>query len=144
MSWGTCYSGSNNIHLDFPPLMSDGRLYRDWTPNCKTNDKIIEQNNITNNFEYRRFLQQNGTRIMKQNQMDACDRCCSCANNIKHPYNHHNKYLYKSCTDKTVPFGYENSDLKNMYLSRQELQMRTVAPVLTQSEYLVQGYKNYN
>ena len=27
MSWGTCYSGSNNIHFGFPPIMTDGRNY---------------------------------------------------------------------------------------------------------------------
>ena len=24
MSWGTCYAGSNNIHNNYPALMSDG------------------------------------------------------------------------------------------------------------------------
>ena len=25
MSWGTCYSGSNNIHFNFPAIMDDSR-----------------------------------------------------------------------------------------------------------------------
>ena len=29
MSWGTCYNASNNIHSDFPALMSEGNfIYR--------------------------------------------------------------------------------------------------------------------
>ena len=32
MSWGTCFSGSNNIHFDFPPIMSDGRNFSSWQP----------------------------------------------------------------------------------------------------------------
>ena len=35
MSWGTCYGASNNIHFDFPPLMSDGRNFATWVPACK-------------------------------------------------------------------------------------------------------------
>ena len=35
MSWGTCYSGSNNIHMGFPALMSDGRLYANWDAACE-------------------------------------------------------------------------------------------------------------
>ena len=54
------------------------------------------------------------------------------------------KYVFKSCSDKTVPFGYENSDLKNMYLSSQDLASRLAAPILTQSDYLAKGIQNYN
>ena len=32
MSWGTCYSGSDNIHYDFPSIMNDGRLFTNWQP----------------------------------------------------------------------------------------------------------------
>ena len=27
MNWSQCYSGSNNVHPDFPPLMDDGRNF---------------------------------------------------------------------------------------------------------------------
>jgi hypothetical protein len=40
MSWGTCYSGSNNIHFDYPALMSDGS-YTDWNPSCAVNNQHI-------------------------------------------------------------------------------------------------------
>jgi hypothetical protein len=38
--------------------------------------------------------------------------------------------------DMSQPFGYETSDLKNVYLSRYELQSRMMAPALTQYQYL--------
>jgi hypothetical protein len=43
-----------------------------------------------------------------------------------------------------MPFGYETSDLKNAYLSRNQLQCRMVTPILTQAQYLQQGYPNAN
>ena len=46
--------------------------------------------------------------------------------------------------DKSQPFGYENSNLKNLYLSSQQLQCRMVAPILTQEQYLSQKYPNPN
>ena len=38
MSWGTCYSGSNNIYRDFPPIMNDGRNYTNWQPGGSLNE----------------------------------------------------------------------------------------------------------
>jgi hypothetical protein len=49
-------------------------------------------------------------------------------------------YVFTSVLENSQPFGYENSDLKNYYLSRQQLQARMIAPVITQSELLMQGY----
>ena len=40
MSWGTCYSASNNIHFDFPPIMNDGRNYASWQPVAVINNEI--------------------------------------------------------------------------------------------------------
>lgn len=39
MSWATCYSGSNNIHSDYPALMSDGRHFTDWRLGAVINEK---------------------------------------------------------------------------------------------------------
>ena len=33
-----------------------------------------------------------------------------------------NKYIFKSCTDQSKPFGYQNSDLKNLYISSKALE----------------------
>jgi hypothetical protein len=48
-------------------------------------------------------------------------------------------FVFSSALDNSQPFGYETSDLKNVYLSRHELQSRIMAPALTQYEYLVNG-----
>ena len=138
MSWGTCYSGSNNIHFDYPPLMSDGRNFTNWNSACKKNDKLMEQNNVATNYQYRQFLIKNAGSVMAANQTAACNECCFCQygspfQGAQAPLG---KYLYKSCSDSTQPYGYQTSDLKNMYLSRQSLESRLSAPLLSQQDLL--------
>jgi len=146
MSWGTCYAGSNNIHFDFPPIMMDGRNFADWQPGAVINEKIREEAHIKTNADYRKYLITNADKIVKYNQIQACDQCCSCPA----VYNGGNQnpskgpYLYKSCSDSTMPFGYETSDLKNQYLSRQELEARMNMPLLTQEQMIKMGYPNPN
>jgi hypothetical protein len=143
MSWGTAYSGSNNIHFDFPPIMSDGRNFAKWQPGAKINENIRKEANITSNFQYRQFLTKNADNIVKFNQLEACDQSCYCPFE-KSPSMPNTPFLYKSCVESTQPYGYENSDLKNLYLSREQLQCRLIAPVLTQDQYLREKYPNAN
>ena len=147
MSWGTCYSGSNNIHFDFPPIMADGRNYADWLPGAAINQQIRQQNDIQSNWDYRQFLTYNADQIIRQNQLEACNQCCSCPErfvNQTQTQTSNNPYLYHSCFDSTQPFGYENSDLKNIYLSDYQLQARLVTPVFTQYELLKDNFPNFN
>jgi len=146
MSWGTCYSGSNNIHFDFPPIMMDGRNFADWQPGAVINEKIRENAGIKTNSDYRTYLINNADKIIKYNQLQACDQCCSCPavyGNLGQT-NTNGPYLYKSCSDRSTPFGYETSDLKSEYLSRQELSKRLNVPLLTQEQMLKMGYPNFN
>ena len=155
MSWGTCYAGSNNIHLDFPPIMHDGRNYANWQPGSVINDRLRNEANIKSNWEYRRYLCNNADTIIKVNQLSACGDCC--ANTAQYTTqttnangatttqtSNNSPYLFKSCMDTTKPFGYENSDLKNMYLSDVNLQSRMVTPVFSQAELLSNGLPRAN
>jgi hypothetical protein len=45
-------------------------------------------------------------------------------------------FMYASVMDTREPFGYVQSDLKDMYLSRDQLQARMVAPEITQEQLL--------
>ena len=140
MSWGTCYSGSNNIHFDFPPIMADGRNFANWQPGAVINEKIRENAGITSNWQYRKFLVENADKIIKINQVAACDECCSIpAMNQMGQHQQNSPYLYQSCSDNSQPFGYENSDLKNLYISGYQLQSRMVTPVITQEQLLQYG-----
>ena len=144
MSWGTCYSGSNNIHFDFPPIMMDGRNFAKWQPGAVINKKIRDENNIKTNWQYRDFLTKNADSIIRSNQLEACNNCCYCPSIKSGESISNTPFLYKSCVEETQTHGYENSDLKNLYLSSYELQCRMVAPILTQEEYLKQKYPNPN
>ena len=122
MSWGTCYSGSNNIHFDFPPIMADGRNFAKWQPGAV----------------------KNADSIIKSNQLEACDESCYCPALRTGEQISNTPFLYKSCMDKSQPYGYETSDLKNVYLSSYQLQARMVAPAITQEQLLQQKYPNPN
>jgi hypothetical protein len=97
MSWATCYSSSNNIHFDYPPLMSDGRLYKEA---YFIDNKLREKFNIKNNYDYRQFLQKNSNSLIDINQ-------CDLVNNKN-----------TNVSDEKPKYGYKESDLKNIYLSR--------------------------
>jgi len=148
MSWSTCYSGSNNIHFNFPPIMNDGRNYASWQPGAVINEQIREKNNIKSNWQYREYLTRNADEVMSANFKLACDNCGSCPPMYGGPQNPstqaNSPYVFSSALDNSQPFGYQHSDLKNLYLSRYELQSRMVAPALTQDQYLMQGYPNPN
>jgi hypothetical protein len=146
MSWGTCYAGSNNIYLDFPPIMNDGRNFANWQPGAVINETIRKEAHIKSNWDYRQYLSQNADAIIKYNQMSACGECV--ANTIQYgtgqPVSNNSPYLFKSTMDNTKKFGYSNSDLKNIYLNDYTLQSRMVTPVFSQSELLVQNIPRAN
>jgi hypothetical protein len=146
MSWGTCHSGSNNIYRDFPPIMNDGRNYANWQPGAVINEHIRTEAKIKTNWQYRQYLCNNADAFIKFNQQSACDDCG--ANTVQYaqqaqPTNN-TPYLFKSGLDDTQKIGYENSDLKNLYLSDVKLQSRMVTPVFSQSELLIKGIPRAN
>ena len=77
MSWGTCYSGSNNIHFGYPPIMNDGRNYASWQPGAVINEQIRKDENITTNWQYRKYLTDNADSIIKYYQLVSYDNCCA-------------------------------------------------------------------
>jgi hypothetical protein len=150
MSWATCYSGSNNIHYDFPPIMNDGRNYANWLPGGALNEKVRKEASITTNWQYRRYLSENADTIIRQNQISACGECgvtilSSEEQNRQKFVQAQTPYLYKSCLDMTKPnYGYESSDLKNMYLTELQLQSRMITPVITQEQLINQNIARSN
>jgi hypothetical protein len=148
MSWGTCYSGSNNIHFNFPPIMNDGRNYSSWQPEAIINERIRKAENIKSNWDYRRFLTNNATQIMKYNNQESCYYLGL------NPHTYTDKtpssnvpFMYTNTTDTNAPgFGYPTSDLKNVYLSREQLQTKMISPSINMSEIPPQNsyLTNYN
>ena len=132
MSWGTCYNGSNNIHFNFPPIMDDGRNYSSYDSTVALDNIIKKKANIVTNTDYRRYLQVNADSIIKNNQLSSCNECSSCP----YSYNRNNSqnnstntpYIFNSILSQDQPYGYENSNLKNIYLSRQQLESQLYTP----------------
>jgi hypothetical protein len=131
-AWATCYSGSNNIDFNFPPIMSDGRNYASWQPSAIINERIQRHENISNNFTYRQYLQNNSLKIMQYNTIETCYELGldPQVKTYKTPSNNV-PYTFKNVFDTSRPgFGYSNSDLKNPYLSREQLNARLIAPII--------------
>ena len=91
----TCYKTSDNKYFDCPPRMSDGRHFTDYRPNCEMNSMVKLDNKISNSFEYRNFLQQNGNLILDINRKHACQKnCCApCKENFQDSTMLPEKYL---------------------------------------------------
>ena len=133
MSWSTCYKGSNNIHFNFPPLMHDGRNYSNYEAGASLDNKLKEKANIKTNSDYRNYLQTNADLIIKNNQLSACGECSTCPY-FSGPIQNlptTKPYIFNSILSNDQPFGYETSDLKNIYLSKQVLEAQMHAPRFT-------------
>lgn len=133
MSSWTCYSGSNNIHFDYPPIVSDGRLFTTYQPESVINQRIQKQENIHTNWSYRQYMQHNGLEIMKYNSLESCYELgldpSTKTNNTSSP---NVPLLYNTSFDTNKPgYGYCNSDLKTPYLSREQLNARMISPSIS-------------
>ena len=140
MSWGTAYSGSNNLHFNFPPIMEDGRTFSSWVPGSSINDQLKATHNIQSNWDYRQFLTHNSSNIVDGNLQQAFYQ--SGYVNVQGQPVSNTPFLFSSVADKNQPYGYEESDLKNIYMSREALQSRMVSPVITQDQMLMQRMAN--
>jgi hypothetical protein len=128
--WENCYSASNNYEFNSPAKMSDGRLWSQWSPDAVVNERIQRKEGIQSNWAYRQFLQKNGLQIMNYNNQEACytlgldphyDINATPSSNVP--------FTFRGTFDSSKPgFGYCNSDLKNPYLTSQQLNARLVAP----------------
>ena len=143
MSWATSYAGSNNIHFKSPPIMQDGRNFATWQSGATINDNIRKQSGITQNWQYRKYLTDNADKIIKENQMGACDNCGDCRVNINDKTDYQTSpFIYTTENEKSQPYGYESSDLENLYLSKNDLQGRQVSPVYTQEQLIKRFFPN--
>ena len=135
--WENCYNASNNYDFNSPAKMADGRLWSQWQPDAVVNERIQIQEGIQTNWGYRQFLQKNGLQIMNYNNQEACytlgldphvDTGKTPSDNVP--------YRFKGTFDTSKPgFGYCNSDLKNPYLSREQLNARLIAPSINPADF---------
>ena len=136
MSWGTCYSGSNNIHFNYPPIMSDGRNFASWQPEAVVNQRIQQEEKITTNWSYRQYMQQNGLQIMQYNTAGACyELGLDPHTQVGTTPSENVPYMFKSTFDSSKPgYGYNNSNLKNPYLTREQLNAKMISPHISAND----------
>jgi hypothetical protein len=141
--------GTNNKYPEFPPLMQDGRsIVSSWQPEAIINEDLIQSNNIKSNWQYRKYLTNNAKDIMQYNFRESCNDVGYYKRPIDLPNMQSNKvsnlggtpYSFSSVLDNSKPFGYQTSDLKQVYLSREQLDARKISPVITQEQLI----KNIN
>jgi len=131
---------TNNKYPSFPPLMSDGRtVTASWQPEAILNADLKERNGIQSNWQYRQFLTQNAKPIMEYNFRNATNDVGYYARHADLPniqsgstvnFASNAPYLYNSPMDGNKPLGYSNTDLKDLYISREELNSRKMAPTI--------------
>lgn len=122
MSWGTYYSNeSNNIHFEFPALMTDGRHLTDYNIADVTDKEFKEKYQITNSLLHRKALQENSIKIMNDSFENAKQRSGFISTDTgktnSTPYLE--KHTFYTSPGNTS--GYKESDLRNIYLSREQL-----------------------
>tara|TARA_A100001015_G_scaffold217938_1_gene244919 strand:+ start:1730 stop:2227 length:498 start_codon:yes stop_codon:yes gene_type:complete len=130
---------TNNIYHNMPPRMDDSRsLVAAYQPEAVLNESLLNKSGVKSNWEYRKYLTEHSQEIAKDNFREA-------ANDVGYferftP----NERGYQSQTHGTPITGAnykesstilnENSDLKNLYLTREELQQKREPVVLTQDQ----------
>jgi hypothetical protein len=136
--WAKNYSSSHNVYFDFPPLMADGRNFSGWQPGNAVNEAIRRSENIQTNWDYRRYLTANADQIMTINRIDAVNASGHGSFEVSsfEQEQRNVPFMYSSVMDTREPFGYVQSDLKDVYLSRDALQARMIAPEITQEQVL--------
>lgn len=134
---------TNNKYPQFPPLMSDGRsVTASWQPEAAINADLIESNGITSNWQYRKFLTHNAKQIMEYNFRESSNDIGYYKRPADLPSMQSDKvsvlykspYVYSSVLDRAKPFGHSSSDLKELYLTREQLNARKIAPSISQSQ----------
>ena len=132
--------GTNNRYFDFPPLMNDSRsVFSSWNTESAWNEDIRQRQHITSNWQYRRYLVDNAVPIMESQYLATMNDTGSfLTNKYKTEQMNTNSvaggdvtsipFFYTSYVSKEKPTGYQQSDLKDIYLSREQLFARKFTP----------------
>ena len=121
----------NNTYYTMEPQQKfQGANYSSWQPEALINNKILVDTGINCNWKYRQYIQKNANQIMKYNTMESI---YASGNNpytiLNNTPTNKSPYLYSSIYDTNNPtYGFRNSDLKQDYMSKQQIQARMIAP----------------
>jgi len=108
----------NNAYSSYPGILNDGRLFTDYSQSSLKNEKMKKQYGIKNNETYREFLVKHAETIMQRNFNEST----LLNDTLKFPDSiSGTPYKFAGIHDDSKPIGYSNSDMKDVYLSREKL-----------------------
>jgi hypothetical protein len=125
--------GANNQYKHFPPKMSDSRALVSSSQPVSVTDYYLKKNS-NSNWSYREYLKNNSEDIQREMTIKSLNDVGYYQRFIKNitDYPEITKptipYFYTSLFDDTRPLGYQNSDVKEIYLSREQLNSRLMMP----------------
>jgi len=75
---------TDNVELDFPARMSDGRMFTDYRQNCLLNNGLAKGKG---SWEYRNYLTENADQIRQMfiKEQEAITACTKCTDNTVLP-----------------------------------------------------------
>jgi hypothetical protein len=108
---------TNNRYDGIPPMMSDGRtIVASYQPQSEIDNDIVRKSGIQSNWQYRQYLTANADSIRKENFRNAC-------NDVGYVSRYPGEYV-PSPPVRHNDETYGVSDIKQLYLSSQELNKR--------------------
>lgn len=129
--------GTNPVYPGFPPIMMDGRaIVASDQPEAVLNNAIIKELGIQSNWQYRNYLTQNAADIMRYNYRESSNDVGYFKRYQDTAKGYNVPFIYPSFISQVKPDGYQTSDLKQAYLSREQLDARKVAPIISQEEIM--------
>ena len=150
MSLDNCISDYTNNFNKEHIIIGDDKNAVDWSPGVELNLEMHKHRNITKNWQYRKYIMKNADKIIKQNQLHACQQCVCPARyesldvppGQKDTTPRTTPYLYDTCISKYQPPGYEESLQKKTYIIKQDLQSRMTIPSIRNHQLIQRGVKN--
>lgn len=129
---------SNNKYPGYPPLMNDGRsIIAGSRSETLLHNSILKDIGTVNNAQYRHYMIKNAREIMETDFRNASNDVGyyeRFVDQIIQPNERNtvvgSPYMFKTVLDETKPVGYVESDLKSIYLSREQLEAKRVSPYM--------------
>ena len=130
---------TNIQYPEIPQFVSGGtRVSASWQPESENNADLLAKTGITTNWQYRKYLTSNAKDIIEYNYRESVNDQNEKIRNTEPPHIQSNVVtgfnntprIQHSITDATHRFGKPTSDLKNRYLSREQLNALKISPVV--------------
>lgn len=123
----------------FPPVIMNGLTVTSaWQPEAVENNRLMREAGIESNWKYRQYLTKNASHIMQKNT-DSMNKDIGFIN-------HYSKNDAANLSDIQSPRFYKSiqvsdtilpaSDLKTLYLTREQLNAQKFAPAMSQEQLL--------